>query len=278
VDDGRATLEGRWLSARGRKLVRWTRRHRRHLLGQIALVGAADARRGRRLRPAQGGSAVLVLLALALVFLRLRPRWPWFDWWSPWLCAPDSAQAQSLREQGAHGIPTHAAPWCGAGDVSQRTQRSPRACSKSSSTIFATRPQPLFALLTDLAMPMSSICLATSPVEQARAGIGVLNARYESKPGAQGGPFCMFHRERRWNEQEGRWIGWERKRGPTPRAEPLLRGVTDTSITSSIGRAEQLRLVKYVITLDADTILGQDGARRLVATLAHPLNHARPIH
>ncbi|HSN75821.1 MAG TPA: cellobiose phosphorylase, partial [Anaerolineae bacterium] len=47
------------------------------------------------------------------------------------------------------------------------------------------------------------------------------------------------------------------------------------SITSSIGQAEQLRLVKYVITLDADTILGRDSARRLIATLAHPLNHAQ---
>ena len=33
--------------------------------------------------------------------------------------------------------------------------------------------------------------------------------------------------------------------------------------------------MKYVITLDADTILGRDGARRLIGTLAHPLNHAQ---
>ena len=54
-----------------------------------------------------------------------------------------------------------------------------------------------------------------------------------------------------------------------------LRGATQTSITSTIGQAEQLRLVKYVITLDADTILGRDSARRLVAVSAHPLNHAQ---
>ena len=85
----------------------------------------------------------------------------------------------------------------------------------------------------------------------------------------------MFHRERRWNEQEGRWIGWERKRGKLHELNRWLRGATDTSIISSIGQAEQLRLVKYVITLDADTILGRDSARRLVGTLAHPLNHAQ---
>ena len=133
-----------------------------------------------------------------------------------------------------------------------------------------------FALLTDFGdareqhLPGDAALL-----EQARAGIGVLNARYGSEPGAQDGPFCLFHRERRWNAQEGRWIGWERKRGKLHELNRWLRGATDTSITSSIGQAEQLRLVKYVITLDADTILGRDSARRLVATLAHPLNHAQ---
>ena len=122
-----------------------------------------------------------------------------------------------------------------------------------------------FALLTDFGdaheqhLPGDAALL-----EQARAGIGVLNARYGGEPGAQGGPFCLFHRERRWNAQEGRWIGWERKRGKLHELNRWLRGATDTSITSSIGQAEQLRLVKYVITLDADTILGRDGARRLI--------------
>ena len=128
-----------------------------------------------------------------------------------------------------------------------------------------------FALLTDFGdareqhLPGDEALL-----EQARAGIGVLNARYAGEPGAQDGPFCMFHRERRWNEQEGRWIGWERKRGKLHELNRWLRGATDTSISSSIGQAEQLRMVRYVITLDADTILGHDSARRLIATLAHP--------
>ena len=33
--------------------------------------------------------------------------------------------------------------------------------------------------------------------------------------------------------------------------------------------------MKYVITLDADTILGRDSARQLIGTLAHPLNRAQ---
>ena len=36
-----------------------------------------------------------------------------------------------------------------------------------------------------------------------------------------------------------------------------------------------LRIVKYVITLDTDTQLPRDAARKLVGTMAHPLN--RPV-
>ncbi len=37
----------------------------------------------------------------------------------------------------------------------------------------------------------------------------------------------------------------------------------------------ELAAVRYVITLDADTVLPRDGAAKLVGALAHPLNTAR---
>jgi cyclic beta-1,2-glucan synthetase len=36
--------------------------------------------------------------------------------------------------------------------------------------------------------------------------------------------FFLFHRPRRWNEQEGVWMGWERKRGKLAEFNALLRG------------------------------------------------------
>jgi cyclic beta-1,2-glucan synthetase len=42
-----------------------------------------------------------------------------------------------------------------------------------------------------------------------------------------------------------------------------------------VGDTSLLARVKYVITLDTDTLLPRDAARQLVGTLAHPLNHAR---
>jgi len=138
---------------------------------------------------------------------------------------------------------------------------------------YLRNPEPnlLFGLLTDFGdadaqhLPDDDLLLA-----QAQQGIDALNARY----GDNSRPFCLFHRERRWNAQEGRWIGWERKRGKLHELNRWLRGAADTSFVATIGDPARLHLVRYVITLDADTILGRDSARRLVATLAHPLNRA----
>src|SRR5256884_1766293 len=56
----------------------------------------------------------------------------------------------------------------------------------------------------------------------------------------------------------------------------LLRGATDTNFQGINGRAPEVPSgVRYVITLDADTRLSRDTARRLVGKLAHPLNHPR---
>src|SRR4029077_19736732 len=82
-----------------------------------------------------------------------------------------------------------------------------------------------------------------------------------------------FHRKRVWNELEGKWMGWERKRGKLHELNQLLRGSTTTSFIPTGGRAPESNLgVRYVITLDADTRLPRGTAARLVGTMAHPLN------
>ena len=106
-------------------------------------------------------------------------------------------------------------------------------------------------------------------------GIAQLNRRHGS---AQDGSerFLLFHRRRRWNESERKWIGWERKRGKLHELNRLLRGATDTSFVPSSGRAPIAPSgVRYVITLDADTRLPRGAACRLVGTMAHPLNRPR---
>ncbi len=106
-------------------------------------------------------------------------------------------------------------------------------------------------------------------------GIERLNAHYEGPPGA-GARFLVLHRRRLWNAQEGKWIGWERKRGKLHELNRLLRGAADTSFVSIRGRPPAVpEGVRYVITLDADTRLPKGAAYRLVGAMAHPLNRPR---
>ncbi|MGA6826051.1 GH36-type glycosyl hydrolase domain-containing protein [Nitrospira sp. NS4] len=133
-----------------------------------------------------------------------------------------------------------------------------------------------FALLSDWRdapserMPGDAELLA-----RAVEGIAHLNKRYG--PAAGGGPrFVLFHRRRVWNESEHLWMGWERKRGKLHELNKLLRGSTSTTFMSVGGLPpEAIPSVRFVITLDADTRLPRGAARRLIGTMAHPLNRPR---
>ncbi len=103
----------------------------------------------------------------------------------------------------------------------------------------------------------------------ARQGIEALNARHA---GQRGDRFFLFHRRRLWNPGEGRWMGWERKRGKIEEFNRLLRGAIDTSFTASVGDMDLLPQVQYCITLDSDTRLPRDAGRQLIGIMAHPLN------
>src|SRR5205814_10344199 len=56
-------------------------------------------------------------------------------------------------------------------------------------------------------------------------------------------------------------------------ALPIFRGVRDR-FPVKVGNIAALQRVRYVIALDADTELPRDAARRLIGTIAHPLNRA----
>ncbi|MCC7160954.1 MAG: DUF3131 domain-containing protein [Anaerolineae bacterium] len=102
----------------------------------------------------------------------------------------------------------------------------------------------------------------------AASKIQELNEKYE-----RADAFFLLHRRRQWNPGEKSWMGWERKRGKLEEFNRLLRGEA-TSYVTQTGDLGILPQIKYVITLDADTELPLQVARRLVGTIAHPLNRA----
>ncbi len=103
----------------------------------------------------------------------------------------------------------------------------------------------------------------------ARAEIEALNERL-----GHGNRFFLLIRGRRWNERENVWMGWERKRGKLEELNRLLRGATDTSYEVKVGDLSVLSSIRYCITLDADTRLPRDAAKKLLGVIAHPLNRA----
>ena len=124
-----------------------------------------------------------------------------------------------------------------------------------------------FSLLTDFAdarqatMPGDAALLA-----RASRGIEALNLRH--------GPtrFLLLHRHRVWNPTESTFMGWERKRGKLVELNRLVLGGASTTFSTIVGARAIVEQIRYVLTLDSDTRLSRDAARKLVGTLGHPLN------
>ena len=129
-----------------------------------------------------------------------------------------------------------------------------------------------FCLLTDFAdadqeqLPTDEALLA-----HITGSIEVLNKKY---PRPNGDHFLVMHRPRVWNAQEKTWMAYERKRGKLGALNAYLRGTGAEAFMRIIGNAAGLEHMKYVITLDTDTELPRDTARKFIATMAHPLNRA----
>ncbi|MBB1251563.1 glycosyltransferase family 2 protein [Rhizobium sp. G21] len=124
-----------------------------------------------------------------------------------------------------------------------------------------------FALLSDLADSKSEKTAGGAEIIAfAAAEIDLLAQKYAAVGQRR---FFLLHRRPLHNPSEGVWMGWERKRGKLQELNMLLRGDPDTTF----GAPDQLPAeVQYVLTLDSDTRLPRDSARKLIGKLAHPLN------
>lgn len=107
-------------------------------------------------------------------------------------------------------------------------------------------------------------------VEAGAKAIEALNKKYASR----GERFFFFYREREWNEKQGCWMGWERKRGKLEEFNAMLLGDASRFIMP-VGDTRVFPGIRYIVTLDSDTELPKETAARLVGIMDHPLN--RPV-
>ncbi len=105
-------------------------------------------------------------------------------------------------------------------------------------------------------------------IKTANAAVKALNSRYDPV-------FFYLQRKRLYNPQEGKWLCWERKRGSLTEFNNFILDHSPTShLFLSQGLNDLQGRIRYVITLDEDTELPIDSAKKLVGTIHHPLNRA----
>ncbi|MCC5921795.1 MAG: hypothetical protein LAT68_01150 [Cyclobacteriaceae bacterium] len=143
---------------------------------------------------------------------------------------------------------------------------------------FLGNPDPglQFVLLSDFKDTQEKIVKEDKIIlDAATEAIHKLNRKYPSRFGDR---FFMLHRERLWNASENVWMGWERKRGKLEELNSLICDPTvPTSYTVVVGdfpTSVSLCPIQFIITLDADTKLPPGAAKKLINTIAHPLNRA----
>jgi cyclic beta-1,2-glucan synthetase len=130
----------------------------------------------------------------------------------------------------------------------------------------------LFGVLSDFEDAETARCPEDAALlQQAVDGIRSLNGRCGGKC------FFLFHREREWSPSEQCYIGRERKRGKLEELHQFLEGARPDDAPPFLreGNADRLAGIRFILTLDSDTHLPPGTARRLIGTLAHPLNQPR---
>ncbi len=109
-------------------------------------------------------------------------------------------------------------------------------------------------------------------IEEARK----LNEKYNSNFENVIPKFNFLYRKRMWNENEGCYLGWERKRGLLCEFNDFLINGNDKFKANTLVGVDVLdnpiKNIKYVITLDSDTNLTLDSGLNLIGAMAHILN------
>ncbi len=132
----------------------------------------------------------------------------------------------------------------------------------------------LFGLITDFLDAETEHCDDDEMlVQHLREGVEDLNSKYDNY---DHNLFFLFHRPRRYNAHDKLWMGFERKRGKLEELNGLLRGNSVGSFSLVVGDLALAQTVAYIITLDIDTQLPRDAARKMVGSINHPLN--RPVY
>lgn len=209
---------------------------------------------------------LFVLIALAI------PAMEWAVTAVHWFIERVKRPIPLLRYDFSKGIPKEAATMVAIPVIWSSQEEVEETAEQLELHYLANRDKNLhFAILSDFKDALSEELEQDHTVVQAAImEIKRLNRSYPENS------FYLFQRKRQWNPTENIWMGWERKRGKLVEFVELLKGKKDTSFTViEGGEAAQLKNIRYIITLDADTKLPLESAHRMVGTMHLPFNRPR---
>ena len=127
-----------------------------------------------------------------------------------------------------------------------------------------------FTLLADCSSGQNDVEKYDDEIIQ--AGINEINKLNEKYPDEKFKKFNFIYRKRMWNEQEGCYLGWERKRGAINQFNEYILGNIKNPFLYNSFEESNIPKIKYIITLDSDTDLVLNSGLELVGTMAHILN------
>ncbi len=139
-----------------------------------------------------------------------------------------------------------------------------------------TDPMVQVALLADLPDAPEERLPGDAEIEAELARqIRALNDRH----GTDGkGSFHLLVRPRRYNPAQDCWLAWERKRGKLEQFNRLLIEGDVSAFSLHLGDRAALEGIRFVVTVDADTMLPPGSVAKLAGALAHPLNQPAVDH
>ena len=103
----------------------------------------------------------------------------------------------------------------------------------------------------------------------AREGVNRLNERSGSAR------YHYLHRNRVFSVADGRYMGYERKRGALMALNDVLLGLDNAFDAEGHSVSTLTHRFRYVITLDADSRILPTAIGQMIGAIAHPLNRAR---
>jgi cyclic beta-1,2-glucan synthetase len=222
---------------------------------------------------AQGGLGLpLSVGALsACLMLLLIPASEWAVTFVHWLIERMTLPTRLLRYDFSEGVPSEASTMVIIPVIWSRPDNIRATFDRLELHYLANRESNIhFGILSDLHdADAEKLSEDDSLLQLAKAETERLNLKY---PAAT---FHWFHRSRLWNPSERSWMGWERKRGKLEEFVNLLKGERTTSYEVIYGDSTVLEGIRYVLTLDADTQLPLESARRMIGAIHLPYNRPR---